>query len=216
VTIRVLIADDQALVREGFRLILEREDDIEVVGDVQDGTEAVAAARSLAPDVILMDIRMPKLDGLDAMRAILDRQADPAPSIVILTTFDLDQYVYEALRAGATGFLLKDVTPEQLVIAVRLAHTGQALFSAAITQRLIDTFTTNRRPGTDAAALAALSAREIEVFDLIVRGQSNAEIAQALFLAETTVKSHVAHVLAKLGLRDRVHAVIYGHEHGLV
>lgn len=214
--IRVLIADDQALVREGFRLILERQDDIEVVGDVGDGVSAVESAATLLPDVILMDIRMPTLDGIQAMRTILGRQLTPRPSIVVLTTFDLDEYVYDALRAGAAGFLLKDVRPEQLVAAVRIVRSGQALFSPEITERLVATYTTTRRPGTEPAALSTLSAREIEVFDLVGRGWSNAEIAQTLFLAETTVKSHVAHILTKLGLRDRVQAVIYGYEHGLL
>jgi DNA-binding NarL/FixJ family response regulator len=214
--IRVLIADDQALVREGFRLILERQDDIEVVGDVADGLQAIESTAVLRPDVILMDIRMPKLDGIQAMRAILDRAQTPRPSIVVLTTFDLDEYVYDALQAGAAGFLLKDVSPEQLVAAVRIVNSGQALFSPAITERLIATYTTARRPGADHEALNTLSGREVEVFDLVARGRSNAEIAESLFLAETTVKSHVAHILTKLDLRDRVQAVIYGYEHGLL
>jgi len=215
-TIRVLIADDQALVREGFRLILERQDDIEVIADVSDGAEAVEAAGRLMPDVILMDIRMPRLDGIAAMNRILERSPDPVPSVVVLTTFDLDEYVYDALRAGASGFLLKDVSPEQLVAAVRVVKSGQALFSPAITERLVSTYTTARRPGTDHSALARLSDREVEVFELLARGRSNAEIAGALFLAETTVKSHVAHILTKLDLRDRVQAVIFGYEHRLV
>ena len=214
-TIRVLIADDQALVREGFRLILERQDDVEVVADVADGIEAVETAASLAPEVILMDIRMPRLDGIQAMRRILEPARQPAPRVVVLTTFDLDEYVYDALRSGASGFLLKDVTPEQLVAAVRLVASGQALFSPAVTERLVATYTT-RRPGADRRALQGLSEREVEVFDLMARGHSNAEIATALFLAETTVKSHVGHILTKLDLRDRVQAVIFGYEHGLV
>jgi DNA-binding NarL/FixJ family response regulator len=215
-TIRVLIADDQQLVREGFRLILERQNDIEVVADVSDGAHAVAAAKSLRPDVILMDIRMPHVDGIQATRTILSRAGGEQPSILVLTTFDLDEYVYDALQAGATGFLLKDVSPEQLVTAVRTARSGDALFSPTITRRLIDTFTAARRPRPDAETLGALSAREIDVFKLLARGRSNFEIAETLFLAETTVKSHVAHILMKLELRDRIQAVIYAYEHGLI
>ncbi len=215
-TIRVLIADDQALVREGFRLILERQDDIEVVADVGDGVQAIESTVALAPDVVLMDVRMPELDGISAMRAILERPLASSPRIVVLTTFDLDEYVYDALQAGAAGFLLKDVSPEQLVAAVRIVRSGQALFSPAVTERLVASYTTARRPGADHQALAPLSEREVEVFDLVARGRSNTEIADALFLAETTVKSHVAHILTKLDLRDRVQAVIYAYEHGLL
>ena len=215
-TIRVLIVDDQALVREGFRLILERQEDIEVVGDVNDGAQAVAAVQSLAPDVVLMDIRMPNLDGIEAIKRIVARTRDPRPSIVVLTTFDLDEYVYDALTAGATGFLLKDVPPEDLVAAVRTATSGQAVFSPTITARLIETFTAVRRPGADNEALADLTAREIEVFQQVAHGRSNAEIADALYLAETTVKSHVTHIFTKLGIRDRVHAIIFAYEHGLI
>jgi DNA-binding NarL/FixJ family response regulator len=214
--IRVLIADDQELVREGFRLILERQGDIEVVADVGDGAAAIASAAALHPDVILMDIRMPGVDGLEATRKILGRAGEPAPSVVMLTTFDLDEYVYDALRAGAAGFLLKDVPAEQLCHAVRDAGRGDALFSPTITQRLIQTFTTVHRPVAEDAALRSLSARELEVLELLARGRSNLEIGVALFVSEATVKSHVGHILAKLALRDRVQAVIYGYEHGLV
>ncbi|HWD53123.1 MAG TPA: response regulator transcription factor [Acidimicrobiales bacterium] len=215
-TIRVLIADDQQLVREGFRLILERQDDIEVVADVSDGAQAVAAAESLRPDVILMDIRMPHVDGIQAIRTILSGTDRDPPRVLVLTTFDLDEYVYDALQAGATGFLLKDVPPEQLVAAVRTARAGDALFSTVITQRLIETFTAARRPRPEAEILGALSAREVDVFRLLARGRSNLEIAETLFLAETTVKSHVAHILLKLDLRDRIQAAIYAYEQGLV
>jgi DNA-binding NarL/FixJ family response regulator len=214
--IRVLIADDQELVREGFRLILERQGDIEVVADVGDGAAAIASAAALHPDVILMDIRMPGVDGLEATRKILGRAGEPAPSVVMLTTFDLDEYVYDALRAGAAGFLLKDVPAEQLCHAVRDAGRGDALFSPTITQRLIQTFTTVHRPVAEDAALRSLSARELEVLELLARGRSNLEIGVALFVSEATVKSHVGHILAKLALRDRVQAVIYAYEHGLV
>ncbi len=215
-TIRVLIADDQQLVHEGFRLILERQDDIEVVADVSDGAQAVVAAESLRPDVILMDIRMPHVDGIQAIRTILGRPDRENPRVLVLTTFDLDEYVYDALQAGATGFLLKDVPPEQLVAAVRTARSGDALFSTVITQRLIETFTAVRRPRPEAETLGALSAREVDVFRLLARGRSNLEIAETLFLAETTVKSHVAHILLKLDLRDRIQAAIYAYEQGLV
>jgi len=215
-TVRVLIADDQQLVREGFRLILERQDDIEVVADVGDGVQAVAAATSLQPDVILMDIRMPNMDGIQAIRTILGRTGAEQPSILVLTTFDTDEHVYDALQAGATGFLLKDVPPEQLVNAVRTARSGDALFSPSITQRLIETFTSTRRSNPGVEVLRGLSAREVDVFKLLARGRSNLEIAETLFLAETTVKSHVAHILMKLDLRDRIQAVIYAYEQGLV
>ena len=214
--IRVLIADDQELVREGFRLILERQGDIEVVADVGDGAAAIASAAALRPDVILMDIRMPGIDGLEATRKILGHVEERGPSIVMLTTFDLDEYVYDALRAGAVGFLLKDVPAEQLCHAVRDAGRGDALFSPTITQRLIETFTTAHRPVAEDPALSTLSGRELEVFELLARGMSNLEIGVALFVSEATVKSHVGHILAKLALRDRVQAVIYAYEHGLV
>ena len=214
--IRVLIADDQELVREGFRLILERQDDIEVVADVGDGAAAVASAAAVRPDVILMDIRMPDVDGIEATRTILSRPDEPRPSIVILTTFDLDEYVYDALRAGAVGFLLKDVPAEQLCNAVRDARRGDALFSPTITQRLIETFTTSLHPAHDDPALSTLSARELEVFELLARGMSNLEIGEGLFVSEATIKTHVAHIFTKLDLRDRVQAVIYAYEHGLV
>lgn len=214
--IRVLIADDQPLVREGFRLILDREPNIEVVGDVGDGLDAVDLARSLRPDVILMDIQMPHADGIQATRTILGAHPENPPSILILTTFDRDEYVYDALHAGATGFLLKDVTPEHLVAAVRTARAGDALFSPTVTRRLIEAFSTTRRSPLPATALAKLSARELEVFHLLARGQSNQDIGTTLFLADTTVKTHVAHILTKLDLPDRVHAVIYAYEHGII
>src|SRR5579871_4389433 len=200
---RVVIADDQALVRAGFRMILEAHE-IAVVAEARDGLEAIAAWRRLRPDVILMDIRMPELDGLEATRRIL---ADGAQSvkIVILTTFDLDEYVYAALRAGASGFLLKDLTPEQLIAAVRLVASGDALLAPSITRRLVERFA---RPATAPSfshrALSALTAREVEVLKLIARGLSNAEIVAALILSEATVKAHVACILPKLGVRDRV------------
>ena len=213
----VLIADDQALVRAGFRMILEAEEDMEVVGEAADGREAVAEARRLRPDVVLMDVRMPDVDGIDATRRLLgDGGSDT--KIVMLTTFDMDEYVYDALRAGASGFLLKDVPPEQLVAGIRAVASGDALLAPSVTRRVIEEFV--RRPPdsvrTAPPELAELTARELEVLKLLARGLANAEIAKELFVSETTVKTHVAHVLMKLKLRDRVQAVVFAYESGLV
>jgi DNA-binding NarL/FixJ family response regulator len=215
--IRVLIADDQSLVRAGFRLILDAESDIEVVGEAADGLEAVVAARETNPDVVLMDIRMPHVDGLEATRKLLDSRED-GPSVLILTTFDLDEYVYEGLRAGASGFMLKDTPPEQLVEAIRVVAGGDALLSPTITRRVIEEFV--RRPPDSVRKtpqeLAELTTRELEILRYIARGLSNAEIAKEAFVSETTVKTHVARILMKLRLRDRVQAVVYAYEAGLV
>jgi DNA-binding NarL/FixJ family response regulator len=215
--IRVLIVDDQALVRTGFRMILDAEADLEVAGEATDGDEAVAVARETRPDVVLMDVRMPNVDGLEATRRLLDG-TEEGPRVLILTTFDLDEYVYEALRAGASGFLLKDTPPEQLVDAIRTVANGDALLSPAITRRMIAEFV--RRPPDSvratAPALEELTARELEVLRYIARGMSNAEIAQAAFVSETTVKTHVAHILMKLRVRDRVQAVVFAYENGVV
>jgi DNA-binding NarL/FixJ family response regulator len=214
-TPRVVVADDQALVRAGFRMILAS-DGIEVVGEAVNGEEAVDAVRRTRPDVVLMDIRMPELDGLEATRRILGGVADP-PRVLILTTFDLDQYVYAALAAGASGFLLKDITPEHLVAAVRLVRSGDALLAPTITRRLVERFARPDGPSPSAHRdLATLTPREREVLVLIARGLSNAELARELHLAEATVKTHVARILGKLGLRDRVQAVILAYETGLV
>ena len=212
--IRVLIADDQSLVRAGFRMILEAQPDIEVVAEAADGQDAVASARRLAPDVVLMDIRMPRMDGLEATRLLAGGPA----RVLMLTTFDLDDYVYEALRAGASGFLLKDVPREELVHAVRLVAAGEALLAPSLTRRLIEEFLRLRaRPAAPRPeALAALTQRERETLELLARGLSNAELAQALVVSEHTVKTHVGNVLLKLGLRDRVQAVILAYEVGLV
>jgi DNA-binding NarL/FixJ family response regulator len=213
--IRVLVADDQQLLRAGFRVILETEPDIEVVGEAADGIEALDVARDTRPDVVLMDIRMPRLDGLTATERLLARPGPPR--VVVLTTFDQNEYVVRALRAGAYGFLLKDAPASRLVTAVRAAASGEALIEPSITRRLIELFTTT---DADSAALPQsfrdLTDRELEVLRLIARGMSNAEIAAHLVVAETTVKTHVARVLAKLGLRDRVQAVVLAYEAGFV
>lgn len=213
---RVVIADDQALVRAGFRMILNATVDIEVVGEACDGEEAVATWRRLRPDVILMDVRMPGLDGLEAARRILAGGVDGC-RVVMLTTFDLDEYVYAALHMGASGFLLKDVSPEQLIAAVRQVAAGDALLAPSITRRLVERFA---RPQPDMclpdSPLSNLTVREQEVLRLVARGLSNAEIADTLFLSEATVKTHVAHLLQKIGLRNRVQAVVYAYESGLV
>jgi DNA-binding NarL/FixJ family response regulator len=213
--IRVLIADDQALVRGGFRLILEAQKDIEVVGEATDGREALELARELSPDVVLMDIRMPELDGLEATRRLV---ADGgSPRVVMLTTFGEDDYVYDAMKSGASGFLLKDIRPEQLAEAVRVAAAGDALLAPSITRRLIEDFVRRPPPGSGLPdELSELTERELEVLRLIARGLSNAEIASTLFVSEATVKTHVTHVLTKLHLRDRVQAVVLAYESGLV
>jgi len=217
VSIGVLIADDQALVRAGFRMVLEAEDDITVVGEAANGEQAVHGTRRLRPDVVLMDIRMPELDGIAATRQIARAEAEPTARVLILTTFDLDEYVYDALGAGASGFLLKDSPPEQLVTAIRVVAGGEALLAPSVTSRLIEQFARTRAARRDPPpGLDDLTPRELEVVKLVARGMSNAEIAAALVISDTTVKTHVARVLAKLGLRDRVQAVVVAYESGLV
>jgi DNA-binding NarL/FixJ family response regulator len=214
--IRVLLVDDQALVRGGFRSILEGQDDLEVVGEAADGLEAIEQALVATPDVILMDIRMPRLDGIEATRRVL---GDPRLSarVLMLTTFDDEEYVYEALRAGASGFLLKSAPPRELAGAVRTVAAGDALLAPEITRRMIEQYVSRPRPGTGPPpVLGELTARELEVLDLIAQGRTNAEIAGTLFLSETTVKTHVTRILSKLNLRDRVQAVVLAYECGLV
>ena len=212
--IRVLLADDQRLVRSGFRMILGADPELEVVGEAGDGVEAVSAARDLRPDVVLMDVRMPRVDGIEATRQIA-AMPEP-PRVLVLTTFDLDEYVFAALRAGASGFLLKDAPEAQLLAAIRVIAEGGSLFAPAVTRRLIERFANLAEPAAPPAALDSLTAREVEVLRLLARGRSNAEIAAELVVSEHTVKTHVAHVLAKLDLRDRIQAVILAYESGLV
>ena len=213
-TIRVLVVDDQAMVRAGFRMLLGDEPDIEVVAEASNGLEAVTEAARVHPHVVLMDIRMPELDGLEATRRIL--AADQDSRVLILTTFDLDEYVYDALRAGASGFLLKDRPPEELVAAVRIVASGEALLAPSVTRRLIAEFASRPEPVIAPAGFDELTEREREVLVLMAQGASNAEIAGRLFVAETTVKTHVGHVLRKLDLRDRAQAVVFAYESGLV
>jgi DNA-binding NarL/FixJ family response regulator len=216
VSIRVLICDDQALVRGGFRHILEHEPDIHVVGEASDGEAAVHAAARLQPDVVLMDIRMPRLDGIEATRRILAAAPEPV-RVMILTTYDLDEYVFDALRAGSSGFLLKDAPPEQLVDGVRIVASGDALLSPSVTRRLIAEFARVPRPDQEQrSGLEELTARELEVLGLMARGMSNQEIAEKLVLSYKTVKTHVARILMKLGLRDRIQAVVLAYETGVV
>ena len=215
--IRVLIADDQALVRAGFRMILDAEEDIDVVGEATDGHEAIAQTKRLDPDVVLMDIRMPELDGIEATRRVVAAGGEDPARVLMLTTFDLNEYVYEALRAGASGFLLKDVPSEQLVAGIQVVARGEALLAPSITRRLIEEFAKNQPVEvTPPKEVEELTAREMEVFKLIARGMSNAEVAAELIVSETTVKTHVARILMKLHLRDRVQAVVYAYESGLI
>ena len=214
--IRVLVADDQTLVRSGFRMIIDAEDDMQVVAEARDGLEAVDLSRGAHPHVVLMDIRMPRMDGIEATRRLTRAGGEDAPRVVILTTYDLDEYVFDALAAGASGFLLKDVPPEDLVKAIRVAAQGEALLAPSVTRRLIEQFARSRPVAPDPRTLELLTDREVEVLRLMARGLSNSEIAGTLFLGESTVKTHVGHILDKLRLRDRVQAVIFAYEGGLV
>jgi DNA-binding NarL/FixJ family response regulator len=217
-SVRVLLVDDQALIRAGFRMILDAEEGIEVVGECADGTQAIDSVARLKPDVVLMDIRMPEMDGIEATRRIVGTNGDAPVKVLMLTTFDLDEYVYDALRAGASGFLLKDVPAEQLVAGIRLVAEGEALLAPSVTRRLIQEFSRSapsRREGPP-PELEELTPRELEVFGLLARGLSNAEIAAELIVSETTVKTHVARILMKLSVRDRVQAVVLAYESGVV
>lgn len=212
--IRILVVDDQALIRSGFGLILENEDDFEVVGEAADGEEAIASVRSSSPDVVLMDVRMPRMDGVEATRRIKDVSD---AKVLILTTFDLDEYVFEAVRAGASGFLLKDVPPDDLVDAIRIVARGDALIEPRMTKKLLDEFArSSTRSRSRPSGLDQLTSRESEVLALVAKGLSNSEIADALFISDTTVKTHVTHILTKLNLRDRVQVVVLAYEAGLV
>ena len=216
-TIRVLLADDQALIRAGFKVLVDSADDLEVVGEAITGREAVDLARRLLADVVLMDIRMPEMDGIEATRRIVREGDGPAVRVLMLTTFDLDEYVYDALRAGASGFLLKDVPADQLADGIRLVAQCEALLAPSATRRLIHEFArTSPARREPPPAMAELTPRELEVFRLIARGRSNAEIAGELFVGETTVKTHVTRILMKLGIRDRVQAVVLAYESGIV
>ena len=213
--IRVFIADDQALVRGGFRMILDAQPDMEVVGEAEDGRQALRSVAELKPDVVLMDIRMPEMDGLETTRRIVTDE--DAPRVLMLTTFDMNEYVYEAMKSGASGFLLKDVKPEQLADAVRTVAAGDSLLAPAITRRLIEEFVRRPPPGSTAPPeLETLTDRELEVLKLIAKGYSNEEIAKELFVSMATVKTHITHILMKLDLRDRVQAVVLAYESGLV
>ena len=214
-TIRILLVDDQELVRAGFRMVIDAQPDMTVVGEAGDGLGAVAVLRSTPADVVVMDVRMPRLDGIEATRRIC--QAGDRPRVLMLTTFDLDEYAFAALKAGASGFLLKDVPPEELLFAIRAVHSGDSVVAPSTTRRLIDQFAA-MLPGSQEAPdeLGELTDREREVLTLVAQGLSNSEIAQRLFVSEATVKTHVGRVLAKLGLRDRVQAVVYAYEYGLV
>jgi DNA-binding NarL/FixJ family response regulator len=214
--IKVLIADDQALVRGGFRMILDAQPDIEVIAEAADGSEVLQQCDLVRPDVVLMDIRMPTLDGIEATRTLLARAGTRA-RVLMLTTFDLDEYVYEAMRAGASGFMLKDVEPAELVRAVRVIHAGDALLAPGITRRLIEEFTRRPPVGVERPpALQSLTSREVDVLRLLARGLSNAEIGEQLFVSPATAKTHVARILSKLDLRDRIQAVVLAYETGLV
>lgn len=214
--IRVLVVDDQALVRAGFRMILEAEPDLIVAGEARDGQEAIIQIDRCQPDVVLMDVRMPGVDGIQATRRILGDEGRPAPKVIMLTTFDMDEYVHDALRAGASGFLLKDVPPEQLVEGIRAVVSGESLLSPTITRRMIEIYLNHTPVGAQPVALDSLTRREREILVLLARALSNAEIAELLVVSETTVKTHVAKVLMKLCLRDRVQAVIFAYESGVV
>ncbi len=214
--IRILIVDDQALIRSGIRLILEAETGLSVIGEASDGREALEMATRTRPDVVLMDVRMPVMDGIEATKRLINSNLDPEPGVLILTTFDLDEYVYAAIRAGASGFLLKDAPPDDLIHAIRVVARGEALLAPTVTRRLIEEFAARPEPDAAPEGMDELTEREIEVLRSLAAGLSNAEIADALFVSEATVKTHISHILTKLDLRDRVQAVVVAYESGLV
>ncbi len=214
--IRILIVDDQALIRSGLRMILEAEPGLTVIGEASDGREALEIAIRQRPDVVLMDIRMPAMDGIDATRHLNASTLDPKPRVLILTTFDLDEYVYAAIRAGASGFLLKDAPPDDLIHAIRVVARGEALLAPTVTRRLIEEFASQPQGDSEPEGMDELTERETEVLRSLAAGFSNAEISDALFVSEATVKTHISHILTKLGLRDRVQAVVVAYESGLV
>ncbi len=214
--IRILIVDDQALIRSGIRLILEAETGLSVIGEASDGREALEMATRTRPDVVLMDVRMPVMDGIEATKRLINSNLDPGPGVLILTTFDLDEYVYAAIRAGASGFLLKDAPPDDLIHAIRVVARGEALLAPTVTRRLIEEFAARPEPDAAPEGMDELTEREIEVLRSLAAGLSNAEIADALFVSEATVKTHISHILTKLDLRDRVQAVVVAYESGLV
>jgi DNA-binding NarL/FixJ family response regulator len=216
VTVRVLLVDDQAMVRAGFRLILETEDDLEVVGEAEDGGKAIAAAESTRPDVVLMDVQMPVMDGLEATRRIVAAARDGRPRVLILTTFERDEYIFEALRAGASGFLLKNAPADDLIDALRIVAAGEALLAPSVTRRIIAEFARRPVAPNRTLDLSQLTEREVDVLRLMARGMSNAEIAASLSVGEATIKTHVSNILTKLDLRDRVKAVVLAYESGLV
>jgi len=215
-SIRVLIADDQAMVRAGFRMILEMQDDMEVVGEASDGAETIAAVKKLKPDIVLMDIQMPGMDGLEATRRIVEMHDEVPTKVLILTTFERDDYIFEALRTGSCGFLLKNATPEDLVADIRVVAEGNALLAPSVTRRVIAQFAQKPKPRDYTDSLSGLTSREVDIMKLIARGKTNAEIAQELFIGEATVRTHVSNLLSKLELRDRVQIVAFAYESGIV
>jgi DNA-binding NarL/FixJ family response regulator len=214
--IKVLLVDDQVMVRKGFRLLLEAEEDMHIIGEAENGADAISQISGTNPDVVLMDIQMPVMDGLEATRQIVDSKPEISPRVLILTTFEKDEYIFEALRSGASGFLLKNAPPEDLIDAIRIVASGNALLAPSVTRRIISEFAKISFPEKYKSKLEQLTVREVEVLQLVVKGNTNAEIANALFISEATVKTHISNIFTKLDLRDRVQAVVFGYESGLV
>jgi DNA-binding NarL/FixJ family response regulator len=214
--IKILLVDDQVMVRKGFRLLLEAEEDMHIIGEAENGADAISQISGTNPDVVLMDIQMPVMDGLEATRQIVDSKPEISPRVLILTTFEKDEYIFEALRSGASGFLLKNAPPEDLIDAIRIVASGNALLAPSVTRRIISEFAKISFPEKYKSKLEQLTVREVEVLQLVVKGNTNAEIANALFISEATVKTHISNIFTKLDLRDRVQAVVFGYESGLV